>query len=46
MGMNLSQSAVVVGGMVVIALVAWGMSQLVSALERFVCPWKREIDAR
>jgi NitT/TauT family transport system permease protein/sulfonate transport system permease protein len=46
MGMNLSRPAVVVGGMVVIALVAWTMSQLVSGLERFVCPWKREIDAR
>ncbi len=44
MGMNLSRPAVVVGGMVVIALVAWGMSQLVSALERLICPWKREID--
>jgi NitT/TauT family transport system permease protein/sulfonate transport system permease protein len=46
MGMNLSRPAVVVGGMVVIALVAWGMSQLVSVLERFVCPWKREIDGQ
>jgi NitT/TauT family transport system permease protein/sulfonate transport system permease protein len=46
MGMNLSRPAVVVGGMVAIALVAWGMSQLVSGLERLVCPWKREIDAR
>jgi len=36
----------IVGGMVVIALVAWSMSQLVSVLERFVCPWKREIDSR
>ena len=46
LGMNLSRPAMIVGGMVVIALVAWGMSQLVSGLERFVCPWKREIDGR
>ena len=46
LGMNLSRPAMVVGGMVVIALIAWAMSQLVSALERFVCPWKREIDNR
>jgi ABC-type nitrate/sulfonate/bicarbonate transport system permease component len=46
LGMNLSRPAMIVGGMVVIALVSWGMSQLVSVLERFVCPWKREIDGR
>jgi len=45
-GMNLSRPAMIVGGMVVIALVAWGMSQLVSGLERLVCPWKREIEGR
>lgn len=46
LGMNLSRPAMIVGGMVVIAIVAWGMSQLVSGLERFVCPWKRQIDGR
>ncbi len=46
LGMNLSRPAMVVSGMVVIALVAWAMSQLVSGLERLVCPWKREIDGR
>jgi len=46
LGMNLSRPAMIVGGMIVIALVSWGMSQLVSVLERFVCPWKREIDNR
>jgi len=46
LGMNLSRPAMIVGGMVVIALVSWSMSQLVSVLERFVCPWKREIDGR
>ena len=43
-GMNLSRPAMIVSGMVVIALVAWVMSQLVSGLERLVCPWKREIE--
>jgi ABC-type nitrate/sulfonate/bicarbonate transport system permease component len=46
LGMNLSRPAMIVGGMVVIALVSWGMSQLVSGLERFICPWKREIEGR
>jgi len=46
LGMNLSRPAMIVGGMVVIALVAWGMSQLVSVLERFVCPWKRGIEGQ
>jgi ABC-type nitrate/sulfonate/bicarbonate transport system permease component len=45
-GMNLSRPAMIVGGMVVIALVAWGMSQLVSGLEKLLCPWKREIHGR
>lgn len=45
-GMNRTRPAMIVGGMVVIALIAWGMSQLVSVLQRFVCPWKREIDGR
>jgi ABC-type nitrate/sulfonate/bicarbonate transport system permease component len=43
LGMNLSRPAMTVGGMVVIAIVAWAMSQLVSLLERVVCPWKRKI---
>ncbi len=44
LGMNLSRPALIVGGMVVIALVAWGMTLLVTGLERLVCPWKREIE--
>lgn len=46
LGMNLTQPAMIVGGMAVIALVAWTMSQLVSVLERFLCPWKGKIDGR
>lgn len=44
LGMNLSRPALIVGGMVVIALVAWGMTLLVTGLEKLVCPWKREIE--
>lgn len=42
-GMNLSLPAMVLGGMAVIALVAWGTTLLLSALERRLCPWKRKI---
>jgi len=42
-GMNLSKPAMVMGGMAVIALAAWGTTLLVSALERKLCPWKRKI---
>jgi NitT/TauT family transport system permease protein/sulfonate transport system permease protein len=41
--MNLSRPALIVGGMVVIAVVAWLTTLLVTALEKLVCPWKREI---
>jgi ABC-type nitrate/sulfonate/bicarbonate transport system permease component len=42
-GMNLSDPAMVMGGMAVIAIVAWGTTLLVSLLERQLCPWKRKI---
>jgi len=42
-GMNLSDPAMVMGGMAVIAVVAWGTTLLVSGLERYLCPWKRKI---
>ena len=42
-GMNLSDPAMVMGGMAVIAVVAWGTTLLVIALERYLCPWKRKI---
>ncbi len=43
LGMTLSKPALVLGGMVVIAIVAWATTLLVSGLERILCPWKREI---
>ena len=42
-GMTLSRPAMVLGGMVLIALVAWLTSLLVTWLERVLCPWKREV---
>ncbi len=43
LGMNLSRPAQIIGGMVVIALTAWALAVAVGWLERWVCPWKREI---
>ena len=43
LGMNLLRPAQIIGGMVVIALTAWALAVSVSWLERWVCPWKREI---
>jgi len=42
-GMRLTKPELVIGGMAIIALVAWLTSLLVSGLERLVCPWRREI---
>jgi ABC-type nitrate/sulfonate/bicarbonate transport system permease component len=42
-GMTLSRPAQIIGGMLVIALVAWGTTLLVTALEKILCPWKREV---
>ncbi|WP_461208589.1 ABC transporter permease [Desulfocurvus sp. DL9XJH121] len=43
-GMNLCQPALVIGGMVAIALAAWGTTLVLSALEHKLCPWKREVE--
>lgn len=42
-GMRLTKPELVIGGMAIIALVAFLTSLLVSGLERLACPWKREI---
>lgn len=44
LGMRLTKPALVIGGMIVIALVAWTTSLLVTGLEKLICPWKREIE--
>ncbi len=43
LGMNLSRPSQIIGGMVVIALTAWALALGVGYLERWACPWKREI---
>ena len=43
LGMTQSKPALIVGGMVVIAMVAWLTTLLVTGLEKVLCPWKREI---
>jgi len=43
-GMKLTKPELVLGGMAIIAIVAWGTTLLVSALERLICPWKRGIE--
>jgi ABC-type nitrate/sulfonate/bicarbonate transport system permease component len=42
-GMKLSDTALVIGGMVIIAIVAGLSSMLIVGLEKLLCPWKREI---
>jgi len=41
-GMQLSQPALVLAGMVILAFWAWATTLLVTYLEKFLCPWKRE----
>jgi ABC-type nitrate/sulfonate/bicarbonate transport system permease component len=43
-GMRLTRPALVIGGMAIIALVAWTTSLLVTGLEKLACPWKRQIE--
>jgi sulfonate transport system permease protein len=43
-GMDTHQPALVLGGMVLIALMAWLSSLLISSVENRLCPWKRSID--
>jgi ABC-type nitrate/sulfonate/bicarbonate transport system permease component len=42
-GMKLSDTSLVIGGMVIIAIVAGLSSVLIMGLEKLLCPWKREI---
>jgi len=43
-GMRLTKPELVIGGMAIIALVAWTTSLLVTGLEKLICPWKRQIE--
>lgn len=42
-GMKLTKPELVIGGMLIIALVAWLTTLMVSGLEHVLCPWKRHI---
>jgi ABC-type nitrate/sulfonate/bicarbonate transport system permease component len=42
-GMRLTKPELVLGGMAIIAMVAWINTLMVNGLERLVCPWKRQI---
>lgn len=43
-GMDTHQPVLVLGGMILIALMAWLSSLLIGCLERRLCPWKRSIE--
>ena len=43
-GMSVSNPAMIVGGMLVIAVTAWLLSVVMSLLERRICPWKTELE--
>lgn len=43
LGMNQLNPAMIIAGMIVIALTAWLISVGMGRLERLICPWKREI---
>jgi ABC-type nitrate/sulfonate/bicarbonate transport system permease component len=42
-GMKVSDPAMVIGGMVIIAVIAWCMTQFMDWLDRKLCPWRRDI---
>jgi ABC-type nitrate/sulfonate/bicarbonate transport system permease component len=42
-GMRLSKPELVIGGMIIIAVVAWVFSLSFTVLEKLICPWKRKI---
>jgi ABC-type nitrate/sulfonate/bicarbonate transport system permease component len=42
-GMKISDTSMVIGGMIIIAIVAWLTSLLIMGLEKLLCPWKRGI---
>lgn len=44
LGMNISEPALIVGGMLVIALLAWLIAIALNIVERWVCPWRTELE--
>jgi NitT/TauT family transport system permease protein/sulfonate transport system permease protein len=45
LGLNQYKPAMIISGMVVIALTAWFITFLMGCVEKLVCPWKRDIKA-
>ena len=43
MGMNLTRPEMIFGGIVVIGFVGWLLAAVLNLMERWLCPWKREI---
>lgn len=43
-GMRLTRPALVIGGMALIAVVAWLTTLVITGLERVICPWKRKVE--
>lgn len=43
LGMNQLKPAMIITGMIIIALTAWCISSIMGRFEKFICPWKREI---
>jgi len=42
-GMKISDTSLVIGGMIIIAIVAWISSLMITGLEKLLCPWRRDI---
>jgi len=43
LGMKVSKPELIIGGMVVIALVAGALALILNRVEKIICPWKREL---
>jgi ABC-type nitrate/sulfonate/bicarbonate transport system permease component len=43
-GMRLTRPSLVIGGMALIAVVAWLTTLLITGLEKLLCPWKRKTE--
>lgn len=43
LGMNQYKPAIIIAGMVVIALTAWIITFIMGYIEKMVCPWRREL---
>ena len=44
MGMNVGNASMIIAGMLVIAFTAFFSSVVISYVERWICPWKRELE--